>query len=311
MVGTACHSYILFGAVDLRIRPWRKSLQEEVSSLFFSNDIAIFVADLQRYKKALVLYFVPAGLYCLYNNLAFVNLAEYDPATYFLLLQFRVVLTGLVFQVLFQKQLSRIQWLSMILLTFGCILKEIHRTHHTKESSSSLAFQVFDYHFILILVQVFASCFAGVYNEYLLKDCKAHFMLQNVFMYTDSIICNFAVLGLKGELLSAFTIDSVKAIGDPFVLAVIVNNTCIGICVSLFLRSMNSILKSFASAIELIFTAILSWAIFGIPIDIYTLVSILIITGAIILYSQNPVINQLSNTGLNETLLTRKENDVK
>jgi len=45
------------------------------------------------------LYFVPAALYCAYNNLAFVNLANFDPTTYFLLLQFRVVITGVVFQV--------------------------------------------------------------------------------------------------------------------------------------------------------------------------------------------------------------------
>ena len=47
------------------------------------------------------LYFVPSFLYCLYNNLAFVNLSAYDPTTYFLLLQFRVVVTGVIFQVIF------------------------------------------------------------------------------------------------------------------------------------------------------------------------------------------------------------------
>ena len=45
---------------------------------------------------------MPAGLYCLYNNLQFVNLAAYDPTTYYLLLQFRVVVTGVVFQVYFK-----------------------------------------------------------------------------------------------------------------------------------------------------------------------------------------------------------------
>lgn len=47
-----------------------------------------------------MLYFVPAAMYCLYNNLQFVNLATYDPTTYFLLLQMRVVVTGVVFQVM-------------------------------------------------------------------------------------------------------------------------------------------------------------------------------------------------------------------
>lgn len=51
------------------------------------------------YFAVLFLYFIPAGLYCLYNNLAFMNLVNFDPTTYFLLLQFRVVVTGIVFQV--------------------------------------------------------------------------------------------------------------------------------------------------------------------------------------------------------------------
>ena len=50
----------------------------------------------------LVLYVVPSFMYCLYNNLAFVNLANYDPTTYYLLLQFRVVVTGVIFQVIMQ-----------------------------------------------------------------------------------------------------------------------------------------------------------------------------------------------------------------
>ena len=50
-------------------------------------------------STVLLLYIVPSFMYCLYNNLAFVNLANYDPTTYYLLLQFRVVVTGVIFQV--------------------------------------------------------------------------------------------------------------------------------------------------------------------------------------------------------------------
>ena len=51
------------------------------------------------FLTVLLLYLVPSFLYCLYNNLAFVNLSTYDPTTYYLLLQFRVVVTGVIFQV--------------------------------------------------------------------------------------------------------------------------------------------------------------------------------------------------------------------
>ena len=69
------------------------------------------------------------------------------------------------------------------------------------------------------------------------------------------------------------------------------NNAAIGIVVSLFLRSLNSILKTFASALELMFTAVLCWIIFGITVDVYTVFAILIVSAATFLYAHNPVVN--------------------
>ena len=66
--------------------------------------------------SVLLFYFVPAGLYCLYNNLQFVNLAAYDPTTYYLLLQFRVVVTGVVFQVSCLKPLRCLAYYVFIML---------------------------------------------------------------------------------------------------------------------------------------------------------------------------------------------------
>ena len=50
-------------------------------------------------RPAFLLYLVPAVLYCVYNMLTFVNLSAFDPTTYFLLLQLRVVVTGVMYQV--------------------------------------------------------------------------------------------------------------------------------------------------------------------------------------------------------------------
>ena len=46
--------------------------------------------------------------------------------------------------------------------------------------------------------------FAGVYNEHLIKNVAGkdvHIMVQNVFMYLDSIICNLGVMWVKGSLI--------------------------------------------------------------------------------------------------------------
>ena len=44
-------------------------------------------------------YSVPALLYCVYNNLVYVNLSFFDPGTYNVLMQLRIVLTGVAYQV--------------------------------------------------------------------------------------------------------------------------------------------------------------------------------------------------------------------
>jgi drug/metabolite transporter (DMT)-like permease len=73
---------------------------------------------------------------------------------------------------------------------------------------------------------------------------------------------------------------------------VVLNNAAIGIVTSFFLSQLNSILKTFASALELLFTAVLCYLIFGIPIYLNTIISIFVVSLAIWVYSRNPVDNR-------------------
>ncbi|KAK0098609.1 hypothetical protein PV326_006170 [Microctonus aethiopoides] len=158
----------------------------------WDNPPTLLVHEIIKHRHIFLLYMVPSVLYCLYNNLAFINLAVFDPTTYYLLLQFRVVVTGIIFQ--------------------------------------------------------------G--NP------------QNVF---DNVVPTILL--------------------QPKVIAIIINNAAIGIITSFFLKNLNSILKTFASALELVFTAILCWLLFNIPIYMNTVLAIAMVSYAVILYSQNPVQN--------------------
>lgn len=149
---------------------------------------------------------------------------------------------------------------------------------------------------ILILIQTLCSCLAGVYNEYLLKKKgpDTDIYMQNIFMYLDSLACNLVLLLLQGDLVNALTITSIKQIIRVDVILIIFNNCAIGIVTSFFLKYMNSILKTFASALELSFTAILSYIIFSIPLNVSTVFAIIVVSFAVYLYSQNPVVNNSS-----------------
>lgn len=167
---------------------------------------------------------------------------------------------------------------------------------------------VFDISTIFILVQATCSCLAGVYNEYLLKEpgANVHIFVQNVFMYLDSIVCNAFLLLFQGNA-DAFSLSNIGNIFHYKVLIIMLNNTAIGIITSFFLKNMNSILKTFASALELIFTAILCYLLFGIPIYLNTILSISTVLLAMFLYSQNPVSNKMQSRKHDEEELLMEE----
>ncbi|XP_076320702.1 UDP-galactose transporter senju isoform X2 [Tachypleus tridentatus] len=133
-----------------------------VSTVIYLKDNSVHQLFHDTFKnfRVLLFYLVPAFLYCLYNNLAFINLAVFDPTTYYLLLQFRVVVTAVIFQILFKKHLSKKQWISLILLTCGCIIKQL-KVSHPKTSvteSSDVEMSSFlklhlNFNLMLILVQ--------------------------------------------------------------------------------------------------------------------------------------------------------------
>lgn len=168
--------------------------------------------------------------------------------------------------------------------------KNGHEEQQHNKKSGALEFNLSA---LFVLVQVFCSCLAGVYNEYLLKNTGANvnIFIQNVYMYLDSIICNVLVLTIKGDIHDAFIAENFLKIFHYKVFIIMINNAAIGIITSFFLKTLNSILKTFASALELLLTAVLSYIFFNIPIYLNTVLAIFTVLYAVYLYSQNPVSN--------------------
>uniref|UniRef100_A0A336M608 CSON011419 protein n=1 Tax=Culicoides sonorensis TaxID=179676 RepID=A0A336M608_CULSO len=292
--------------------------------LFFKNhNASSLCVNLVNETKLLFLYLIPALLYCIYNNLAFLNLSTFDPTTYFILLQLRVVFTGILFQIIFNRKLTKLQWFSLVVLTIGCMIRHINLSDpkSTIESKNNISHDSFSMKgFGLIIIQTLCSCFAGVYNEYLLKKKgkDTDIYLQNIYMYIDSLACNILLLFIQGDFFSAFDIKSIKQILQLNVLIIICNNCAIGIVTSFFLKHMNSILKTFASALELTFTAVLSYFFLKIPLNLSAVISIIIVCFAIYFYSKSPVTSNSTilpihsrsnyNISVNQKLLSSDDN---
>lgn len=114
-------------------------------------------------------------------------------------------------------------------------------------------------------------------------------------MYIDSIFCNIVAIVALGifenYLNNVFSNVDISAFVQPVVILIMFNNAFVGIITSFFLKNLNSILKTFASAMELIFTALLCWLLFNISINTNTVISIAMVSLAVVLYSRNPVQN--------------------
>lgn len=243
-------------------------------------------------------------------------------------MQFRIVLTAIIYQILFRRKLTIVQWTSLIILTLGCLLKEYglydnlsmqHPSTNTTTNATDITDSnpegksdldkhdkpevnpvvKFAWLTLLLLLQMFCSCFAGVYNEYLLKDSStannADVILQNIFMYLDSIFGNIIVyiLATKSSDKSNKNTSVITTLqillSSPLVVVLMINNAFSGLVASFFLKSLNSILKTFASALELFAVAFLAWILFQDPVDIYTMIALILVSIAMIVYSKNPV----------------------
>ena len=154
---------------------------------------------------------------------------------------------------------------------------------------------------------------AGVYNEYIIKrvaGSKTHLMAQNIYMCLDSIMFNLLVLIFGQTTSTKDMVSDIKGLLQGFVILIILNNSLVGIVTSLFLKHLNSVLKSLASAIEIVLTAILSCIVLGIPIYWNTVIAVVLLTLAIVIYVKNPVQSTTSIKGDDEaskSLLSKSE----
>lgn len=262
-------------------------LRHDVSASSVPAKLRALMDQTRAHRSLLLLYLIPAGLYALYDVLSYVNLRQFDAPTYFLLLQFRLVVTGLLHQLVFARRLNRNQWLALLVTTAGCAIKTLGSTSSAASTSSTEGPSLVAY--ASLMVQMLASTFAGVYNELLLKkQAKIPVNLQNVFMYADSILCTGAMLalGLTGQTLSEVArLETLRTLLSPVVLSMVLIMSAVGLVTSLFLKHLDSVRKAIASALELVVLPILSVVLFGVPITVYTVAAVACVAFGVYIYS--------------------------
>jgi solute carrier family 35 (UDP-sugar transporter), member A1/2/3 len=222
-------------------------------------------------------YAVPAVLYTMYNNLTYIGLERFPPSTYFVLMQLRIVATGIVSVLMLGRQYTFVQWVGLGVIMVGAMLKERDGLRELVNGHSQ---EVVGY--MIIGAQILLSTSAGVLTEKLLKDAKSNLSThrQNFFMYFFSVLVNLGLaMGSVVGVSSGWTTS-----GLPWVIAL--NGAAMGIVTGFFLKHLDSVAKSIASALELWATLVASHLVFGYDVDWTSdFMGLLVLTVGVGLYS--------------------------
>lgn len=259
------------------------------------GDVSKLAEQVKATPKLFLRYFFPALSYVIYDNLTFINLSYSDPVTYVILMQMRLAATGLMWQTFFGRPLNRNQWMAILVLTGACMLQKGGAMLADAKSESGPRLSGAQLLSLgLIGLQIVCGVFSSVFNEVLLKEKgSVGTNLQNMYMYTHSILCNFLWLAFcpskswcSGDLWQAVQLEELQKLLSPWVLPIGCILAVIGIVTSLFIKHLDSVRKTIASAVEIFVDAVLANLLFQVPIRISTVMACVLAAGGILLYSR-------------------------
>ncbi|PIK40471.1 putative CMP-sialic acid transporter-like, partial [Apostichopus japonicus] len=128
---------------------------------------------------------VPSVIYAIQNNLAFYALTYIDAATYQVTYQLKIITTAMFMVLMLGKQLSRTQWMAIVLLFFGVALVQLESIENKEDPSQQVKFDVRG--LVAILLSCLCSGFAGVYFEKILKGSETSLWIRNIQLYVFGI----------------------------------------------------------------------------------------------------------------------------
>ena len=160
--------------------------------------------------------------------------------------------------------------------------------------------------YALVMLQVLCSSFAGVYTERLLKGealdkaCSGAtpaVSLQNAALYVWTIACNTGWMWYNGTIGDATRPSNLRVLASPMVLTVIFVSSTGGIVTGYFLKHLDAIRRTIASAIEVFICVLAAWLLFGVPLTAATIVAAGLVGTGVCLYSSTDSKRYLSCKG--------------
>lgn len=227
---------------------------------------------------------VPSLLYTVQNNLLYEALTNLDAATYSVCYQLKILTTALFSVIMLGRSLSPMKWGALVLLTAGVALAELSTHSGNESNAASKNGQRPLVGFVCVLAAACTSGFAGVYFESILKGSKTSLWVRNIQMGLPSVVL---------ALFSAFVKDGsdIARRGffsgyTPLVISVILLQAIGGLVVAVVVKYADNILKSFASAVSILTSTLLSVMFFGFRPTMGFMLAVVLVSASVFIYGR-------------------------
>uniref|UniRef100_A0A914GWB0 CMP-sialic acid transporter n=1 Tax=Globodera rostochiensis TaxID=31243 RepID=A0A914GWB0_GLORO len=228
---------------------------------------------------------VPSIAYALQNNLDFVALSNLEASVYQVTTQLKIPSTAVFMMLFLGRRFSMKRWVAILLLCAGVASVELD----SLESEGQIGTKSGAGNRFVGIFAVFATCvtagFAGVYFEKMLKDgSSTPFWIRNLQMYSCGVFSAFVGCFLKDY-------GHIRENGlfygyNVWVLAIVLSLSLGGIYISLIMKHLDNLYKSFASSISIVAVTLLSLLLFeNTFIGTFFLFGALTVCFALVLYN--------------------------
>ncbi|CAH1782777.1 unnamed protein product, partial [Owenia fusiformis] len=215
--------------------------------------------------KLSIMFAIPSLIYAINNNISYYAFHFTTPAIWNVLSQFRIVLTALVYRVIFKRSVTKTQWMAIHILLSGIFIVAFTSTEpidlHVQERRLLNPF-VFVLSFILCSLSVVGS----IYMEYLFKNDRRPFIEQQcqLYMFTGAVATLFFALdSSKVEALHQINgTGSVPLASQLCFMASIILGTILGLTVAVIVKKLDNIVKIYSQTLANIFTTMLCASFF-------------------------------------------------
>eukprot|EP01104_Vermistella_antarctica_P001433 TRINITY_DN11481_c0_g1_i1.p1 TRINITY_DN11481_c0_g1~~TRINITY_DN11481_c0_g1_i1.p1 ORF type:complete len:336 (+),score=58.98 TRINITY_DN11481_c0_g1_i1:449-1456(+) len=263
------------------------TLANECLKFFISTALAVYYGSKFTFSwKENALFSIPAAIYCLDNNVSMIILQYYDPATYLILNNTKIISTAAFFRFFLGRRVNADQWIALALLAVGIVLAEIQTCGAVGDliqSKVGLA---------LILVVSTICGFGDVYTEFIFKKTDDSLHVQNAQLYLYGVLFN-GVAWLWTEVFAPNEVEEVSSFFEGWsgtTLLIVLCYASIGISVGALLKFGDNMMRLYANACTVLITSVVSCFYFDYRPDVtFVLGAIVVLLSMLSFYrAQSP-----------------------